>query len=184
MPSSDPKLHRRSALHRYGFLWATMVLFIGCVAGHWTFGWTAYANEQRMHGETPRFSDFVPEALRDTFENWQAEFMSVAWQIAGLAVLYAVGSPQSREGDERKEKKLDLILRKLDPKNLRMRSGNSIASMRGLTSYLSAYATVLLHVRVGDRRNPRHIRISSSTVISGAGRALMTERPFEDAEQW
>jgi hypothetical protein len=29
--------------------------------------------------------------------------------------LYAVGSPQSREGDERNEKKLDLILRKLDP---------------------------------------------------------------------
>jgi hypothetical protein len=28
-----------------------------------------------------------------------------------------VGSPQSREGEERKEKKLDLMLRKLDPKN-------------------------------------------------------------------
>ena len=28
-----------------------------------------------------------------------------------------VGSPQSREGDERKEKKLDLILRAIDPDN-------------------------------------------------------------------
>jgi hypothetical protein len=28
-----------------------------------------------------------------------------------------VGSPQSREGDERKEKKLDLILKAVDPKN-------------------------------------------------------------------
>jgi hypothetical protein len=35
--------------------------------------------------------------------------------VAGLALLYAVGSPQSREGDERKEKKLDLILRAVDP---------------------------------------------------------------------
>ena len=69
-----------------------------------------------MHGQTPEFNSFLPEALRDTFENWQAEFMSVAWQIAGLAALYAVGSPQSREGGERQEKKLDLILRKLDPK--------------------------------------------------------------------
>jgi hypothetical protein len=66
----------------------------------------------RMHGGTPKFRDFVPEA-RDTFENWQAEFMSVAWQT----VLYAVGSPQSREGDERKEKKLDLIPRMLCPKH-------------------------------------------------------------------
>jgi hypothetical protein len=32
-------------------------------------------------------------------------------------MLYAVGSPQSREGDERKEKKLDLILKALDPDN-------------------------------------------------------------------
>jgi hypothetical protein len=34
-----------------------------------------------------------------------------------LIVLYAVGSPQSRESDERKEEKLDLILRRLDPEN-------------------------------------------------------------------
>jgi hypothetical protein len=91
------------------------VLFLGSVAGHLTFGWKAYVDEQQIHGEKPEFKKFLPEALRDTFENWQAEFMSVAWQIAGLAALYAVGSPQSREGDERQEKKLDLILRKLDP---------------------------------------------------------------------
>jgi hypothetical protein len=35
----------------------------------------------------------------------------------GLAALYAVGSPQSKERDERKEKKLDLILRKVDAEN-------------------------------------------------------------------
>lgn len=117
MAPADPKLQRRSLLQRYGFLWATLLLFLGSVVGHWTAGWISYADEQRMHGETPEFSSFLPEALRDTFENWQAEFMSVAWQILGLAALYAVGSPQSREGDERKEKKLDLILRKLDPEN-------------------------------------------------------------------
>jgi hypothetical protein len=117
MSAPEPKLHRRSALTRYGFLWVTLLLFLGSLAGHWMAGWTAYADEQRMHGETPQFTSYVPQGLRDTFENWQAEFMSLAWQIFGLSVLYAVGSPQSREGDERKEKKLDLILRKLDPDN-------------------------------------------------------------------
>jgi hypothetical protein len=43
--------------------------------------------------------------------------MSLLWQLGGLAVLFAVGSPQSRESDERKEKKLDLILRAVDPDN-------------------------------------------------------------------
>jgi hypothetical protein len=43
--------------------------------------------------------------------------MSIVVQIGGLAVLYAVGSPQSKEGDDRKEKKLDLILRAVDPDN-------------------------------------------------------------------
>ena len=37
--------------------------------------------------------------------------------FGGLAVLLYVGSPQSKEGDDRHEAKLDAILRKLDPKN-------------------------------------------------------------------
>jgi hypothetical protein len=36
---------------------------------------------------------------------------------AGLAWLLYIGSPQSKEGDERNEAKLDAILRKLDPKD-------------------------------------------------------------------
>jgi len=117
MTTSDPKLHRKSPLHRYGFLWATLVLFLGSLIGHWTSGWSAYVQEQQEHGQPAELSSYVPEALRDTFENWQAEFMGITWQILGLSLLYAVGSPQSKEGDERKEKKLDLLLRKVDPEN-------------------------------------------------------------------
>ena len=31
--------------------------------------------------------------------------------------LWYVGSPQSKEGDERKEEKMDVIIKMLDPKN-------------------------------------------------------------------
>jgi hypothetical protein len=34
-----------------------------------------------------------------------------------LAWLLYVGSPQSKEGDDRKEEKIDYILRQLDPEN-------------------------------------------------------------------
>jgi len=36
------------------------------------------------------------------------------WQVGGLGFLLYVGSPQSREGDERKEAKLDAILEAVD----------------------------------------------------------------------
>jgi hypothetical protein len=35
-------------------------------------------------------------------------------QVGGLAFLFAVGSPQSKEGDQRREEKLDWLMRKLD----------------------------------------------------------------------
>jgi len=35
----------------------------------------------------------------------------------GLAIFLHVGSPRSKEGDDRKEAKLDAILRKFDPEN-------------------------------------------------------------------
>jgi hypothetical protein len=53
--------------------------------------------------------------MRDTMENWQSEFLQLIWQVAGLAFLLYIGSPQSKEGDDRKEEKLDYIVEKLDP---------------------------------------------------------------------
>ena len=35
--------------------------------------------------------------------------------MGGLAILLFIGSPQSKEEDDRMEEKLDAILRKLDP---------------------------------------------------------------------
>jgi len=37
--------------------------------------------------------------------------------VAGLAILIYAGSPQSKDGDERKEEKLNYIIEKLDPDN-------------------------------------------------------------------
>jgi low affinity Fe/Cu permease len=50
-------------------------------------------------------------------ENWQSEFLQLIWQVAGLSFLWYVGSPQSKEGDERMEEKIDYLLRKMDPQN-------------------------------------------------------------------
>ena len=99
---------------KYGYVWITLIFFLGSLALHYYFGWQAYINEQEQLGLSIEVSDYLKEMLRDTFENWQSEFLQLIWQVLGLAYFLYIGSPQSKEGDERKEEKLDAILRKLD----------------------------------------------------------------------
>jgi hypothetical protein len=102
---------------RKAYLWATLLLFLFSVAVHWYFGWEVFKNEQAAHQEPIIISDYIKEMIRDTAENWQSEFLQLIWQVAGLAFLWYAGSPQSKEGDDRKEEKLDYIIEKLDPAN-------------------------------------------------------------------
>lgn len=96
---------------KYSYFWITLVLFLTSLIGHWTFAWFAFVDEQTAHQQEIIFDDYLVEVMRDTLENWQSEFLQLIWQVAGLAYLLYVGSPQSKEGDERKEEKLDYVLR-------------------------------------------------------------------------
>ena len=107
----------RSVWKRYGYAWVTLGFFLISLIGHWLFGWFAYVSEQQAHAQPIQASDYLVEMMRDTLENWQSEFLQLLWQVGGLAILLYVGSPQSKEGDDRMEAKIDEILRKLDPQN-------------------------------------------------------------------
>jgi hypothetical protein len=106
-----------SPFKKRGYLWVTLILFIVSAALHWLFGWQDFKNEQMAHGEPVVVSDYFVQMMRDTMENWQSEFLQLIWQVAGLSFLWYVGSPTSKEGDDRKEEKLDYIIQKLDPDN-------------------------------------------------------------------
>ena len=109
--------NNRSVLKDYGYLWVTVFLFLFSIVGHWVFGWYAYVNDQKAHQQQIQVNEYVVETMRDTLENWQSEFLQLIWQVAGLAYLWYLGSPQSKEGDDRKEEKLDEILRLVGGKN-------------------------------------------------------------------
>jgi hypothetical protein len=100
---------------RYGFAWVTGAFFAISLVGHWLFGWFSYVSEQAAHNQPVEVSDWLNLMLRDTFENWQSEFLQLLWQVGGLAILLHVGSPASKEGDDRMEAKLDAILARIDP---------------------------------------------------------------------
>ncbi len=102
---------------KYGYAWITLAFFLISLVGHWLFGWFAYVDEQQAHGQPIQVSQYAIQMTRDTFENWQSEFLQLLWQVGGLAILLYVGSPQSKEGDDRMEAKIDEILRKVDPQN-------------------------------------------------------------------
>jgi hypothetical protein len=106
-----------SVAKAYGFVWVTTGFFLISFIGHWLFGWFAFVEEQRAHGEAVQVSNYLVEMSRDTLENWQSEFLQLIWQVGGLAFLLYLGSPQSKEGDDRKEEKLDAILMRLDPEH-------------------------------------------------------------------
>jgi hypothetical protein len=95
---------------KYGFFWITSTLFIASFVGHWIFAWYAFVNEQMQHGQSAEAAEFVILTMRDTLENWQSEFLQLVWQVTGLALLFHIGSPQSKDGNDRLEEKVDLIL--------------------------------------------------------------------------
>jgi hypothetical protein len=103
-------------LKKYGFAWVTLGFLAISLVGHWLFGWFAYVDEQQALGQTVETNGYLVEMLRDTFENWQSEFLQLLWQVVGLTLLLYVGSPQSKDSEDRTEEMLKEIMRKVDPK--------------------------------------------------------------------
>ena len=91
----------------------TLIFFSFSITLHWIFAWLAYVQEQQEHDHTLVLGDYFNETMRDTMENWQSGFLQLIWQVGGLSFLLFVGSPQSKESQERLEAKMDLLIKHL-----------------------------------------------------------------------
>ncbi len=98
-------------MKRYAYGWITALFFLVSIALHWLFGWWAYVDEAQSHHQAPELAAYAIEMGRDTFENWQSEFLQLIWQVVGLAYFLYVGSPASKENDDRLEAKVDELLK-------------------------------------------------------------------------
>jgi hypothetical protein len=108
---AEKMAHKLGALGKYSYAWITLAFFLISLLLHWYFGWDAFEDEARQHGEAPQVSEYMTQMARDTFENWQSEFLQLLWQVVGLAYFLYIGSPSSKENDDRMEAKIDELLR-------------------------------------------------------------------------
>ena len=88
-------------LKRYAYAWITLGFFAVSLGLHWLFGWFSFVDEAKEHGQAASLTPYLMEMGRDTFENWQSEFLQLLWQVVGLAYFLYVGSPSSKENDDR-----------------------------------------------------------------------------------
>jgi hypothetical protein len=98
-------------VRRYGYAWLTLGFFLVSLGLHWWFGYRTSLDEAEAHGQSLEMSAYVHEMMRDTFENWQSEFLQLLWQVVGLAYFLYIGSPASKENDDRLEAKVDALMR-------------------------------------------------------------------------
>lgn len=107
----EVKAARHGILGKYAYGWLTLAFFVGSLLLHWFFAWRSFVEDAQQSGDRVSVSLYVNEMLRDTFENWQSEFLQLIWQVVGLAYFLYVGSPSSKENDDRMEAKIDALIR-------------------------------------------------------------------------
>ena len=104
----------RTFARDYGLGIALAILFIVSWVVQSLTGWVEFAGQQQSHGETAELfgpSGYFWTWMSATFENWQSEFLQLLWQVVGLAYFLYIGSPASKENDDRLEAKIDALLR-------------------------------------------------------------------------
>jgi hypothetical protein len=79
-------------------------------------GYFQYQHEYQQslqHGQELTTSEFTESYLAATFENWQSEFLQLFTMVVLTSFLIHKGSPESKDSDEKMEKLLQSINRKL-----------------------------------------------------------------------
>jgi hypothetical protein len=107
----------RRVLRDYSLSLVLTALFLLCWGVQTWVGWVEFVSEQQAHAQTAVVfgaDGYIWTWAEATFENWQSEFLQLAAFVVLSAYLLHKGSPQSKEGSERQERKLDDVARKLD----------------------------------------------------------------------
>ena len=100
LPESAGPLRR--IWHYHGLTIVLLALFVVTMVGQTWSGWYAYNGEQRDHGEMPvSLTEYLGTGHfgEATFENWESEFLQMAFYVLLTVWLFQIGSSESKRPD-------------------------------------------------------------------------------------
>ncbi len=92
----------RRIWHEHGLSIALVTLFAVSMVGQTWAGWLAYNEEQQAHGESPiTLAAYLGTGHfgEATFENWESEFLQMAFFVLLTVFLFQRGSSESKRPD-------------------------------------------------------------------------------------
>jgi hypothetical protein len=101
----------------YSLTLVLAVLFVLAWLSQAITGWLKYSSEQMQHGQPSAVwgeDGYIWHFLADTFQNWQSEFLQLAVMVVLTVWLIHKDSPESRDSNDRMERKIDEIKRALE----------------------------------------------------------------------
>jgi hypothetical protein len=98
----------------FGLSIAFCTLFLVTWGAQGIAEWGRFRDEQTAHNEPIEVKDFVVEFGQSTLENWQSEFLQLFSFVVFSALLIHRGSAESKDSDDRMERKLEEIKKRLD----------------------------------------------------------------------
>ena len=101
-------------MKKYAYGWLTAGFFLVSIGLHWLFGWYAFVDEQAQSGHAAEVGPYLMQMGRDTFENWQSEFLQVFVFIVLTTFLVHRKSHESPDTDYDTEAALRRIEAKVD----------------------------------------------------------------------
>ncbi|HKR67150.1 MAG TPA: DUF6766 family protein [Thermoanaerobaculia bacterium] len=167
-------------------------MFLLCLVGHAVSGWKVYNDEQREHGENEvTFTQFLgtSEFGETVFENWESEFLQMAFYVFLTVFLYQRGSSESKKFDGTDEVEEDPLAHQADPDapSPVRKGGWRLALYKNslsLALFLLFLGSFLGHAAAGARKfsQEEHAHGSSETVnaIGYMGHAQFWYESFQN----
>jgi hypothetical protein len=106
-------MRRRRLFRDYGLSLTLAALFLVSWILQLLFTIPVTYNEAVEHGGQFAWKEFWPEFLKDTFENWQSEFLQLLTFVVLTSFLIHRGSHESKDSSDRMEAKIDEVLNTL-----------------------------------------------------------------------
>ena len=168
-------------------------LFLLSLVGHSYAGWNVFKDEQRQHGEAEAtYGQFLrsSEFGETVFENWESEFLQMAFYVVLTVFLYQRGSSESKKYDGTDEVDEDPEAHRDDPgvPSPVRRGGWRLKLYRnslGLAFFVLFLVSFLGHAASGARKyNEEEQAHGSTETVSAIGYMATPQFWYESLQNW